>query len=174
MKKIIPEKIFNLAAFKKVCPAKNLVPLTTFDIDLFLKRHDVIIHIAEEPYPYDVEITGKLEYCGKEDNFRLYKIPFSAQKNELIFAVNNDNIISKIIVKGDSNNPESLKAFAGILVVILRNVGLNVEEIQAVNEMVQNDADYVFHWCEETERFVFINPLFEDEDCYFGFFAAVE
>lgn len=177
MEKNILNKLFDLKSFEKVCSAKNPVPLTTFDIDLFIKRHKVIIHVADDDgdtYPYDVEINGELEYCGREDNMRFYKIPFSAQKNDLIFAVNNDNIISKIIVKGDMKNPKSLEAFVGILVVILRNVGLNVEEIQAVNALIQSEADYVFHWCEETERFVFINAIFREEDCYFGFFAAVE
>ena len=175
MKKIIPEKLFDLTDFEKVvCPAKNIVPLTTFDIDLFLKRHKVIIHIADEPYPFDVEITGDLEYCGKENNLRLYKISFGKQKNDLIFLVNSDNFISKILIKADVNNPDAMESFAGILVVILRNVGLSVEEIQAVNAMVQNEEDTVFHWCEETERFVFINAMTKDDNCYFGFFAAVE
>ncbi len=174
MKKIIPERIFDLTDFEKVCPAKNIVPLTTFDIDLFLKRHKVIIHIADEPYPFDVEITGDLEYCGKEDNLRLYKIPFGKQKNDLIFWVDSDNFITKILIKADVNNPAAMESFAGILVIILRNVGLSVEEIQAVNAMVQNEEDTVFHWCEETERFVFINAMTKDDNCYFGFFAAVE
>lgn len=174
MKKIVPKKLFDLKQFEKVCPARNSVPLATFDVDLFIKRHNVIIHVDDEEYPFDVEINGQLEYCGKEDDLKIYKIPFGSQKNDLIFAVDKDNFISKIIVNADVNNPASLESFAGILVIILRNVGLNVEEIQAVNSMIQQEADYVFHWCSETERFVFINAMATNDICYFGFSAAVE
>lgn len=174
MKKIIPKNLFDMKQFEKVCPAKKIVPLATFDIDLFIKRHNVIIHIDDEEYPFDVEFTDKLEYCGKENNFKLYKISLGAQKNELIFAVDKDNFISKIVVNADVNNPASLESFAGSLVVILRNVGLNIEEIKAVNSMVQQEENNIFHWCSETERFVFLNAIVKNGSCYFGFSAAVE
>ena len=176
MGEFVPENLFNLEAFEKVCDAKKFVPTATFDVDLFLKRHNAIIHVADdedETYPFDVEIGGELEYCGKDGDFQVLKIPFGAQKNDLIFFVGQDTLISKIVVNGDVNNPASIESFAGILVIILRNVGLNVEEIQSVNALIQNSADYVFHWCEETERFIFVNAGEQDGVCYFGFFAAV-
>ena len=176
MGEFVPENLFNLEAFEKVCDAKKFVPTATFDVDLFLKRHNAIIHVADdedETYPFDVEIGGELEFCGTGGDFQIFKIPFGAQKTDLIFFVGQDNLISKIAVNADVNNPASIESFAGILVVILRNVGLNVEEIQAVNALVQSDSEYVFHWCAETERFIFINAVSDDNFCYFGFFAAV-
>ena len=175
MKKIIPEKLFDLKSFGEVCPAEHFFPLTNFDINLFIKRHNVIIHIDEnDPYPFDVEFNGDLEYCGKERNFKLYKINFGKQQNKLIFLVNQKNVISRIVTVVDVTNPAAVESFAGIITVILRNVGLSVSEIQAVNSMVKNDEDKIFHWCAETERFVLINTYSEENICHMGFFAAIE
>lgn len=175
-KKIIPKGLFNLKPFEKVCDAKNIVPLAPFDVDIFIKRHNVIIHVADdegETYPFDVEFTSELEYCGKEDNCKLYKIYFGAQKAEMIFAVDKDNCIKKIMTSADVNNPDAVDSFSGVLVIILRNAGLNVEEIQAVNAMIQNDEDLVFHWCEESQRFILINARIVGNTIYMGFSAAV-
>ena len=176
MGEFVPENLFNLAAFEKVCDAKKFVPTATFDVELFLNRHDAIIHVADdngETYPFDVELSGELEFCGTDGDFQVFKIHFSAQKNDLIFFVGQDNLISKIAANADVDNPASIESFAGILVIILRNVGLNVEEIQVVNALIQNSADYVFNLCAETERFIFVNAEEKDSVCYFGFFAAV-
>ena len=175
-KKIIPKHLFNLKPFEKVCDAKNPVPLADFNIDLFIKRHNLIIHVADdegETYPFDVEFTGDLQYCGKEDNCKLYKICFGAAKAEMIFVVDKDNCIEKIVTSADVNNPDAVNSFSGVLVIILRNAGFNVEEIIAVNAMIQNDEDLIFHWCEETQRFIFLNASNVGNTIYMGFSAAV-
>ncbi|MBQ9487134.1 MAG: hypothetical protein IJU91_04935 [Selenomonadaceae bacterium] len=176
-KKIIPANLFDLKPFEKVCDAKNPVPVAPFDLDIFIKRHNDIIQITDDEghkYPFDVEFTDKLEYCGREDNCRLYKIFFGAAKAKIILAVDKDNFISKIVTSADVKNPDAVNSFSGILIIILRNVGLNVPEIQAVNAMIQNDADLIFHWCEETQRFIFVTALTSENNIYMGFSAAVD
>ena len=176
-KKIISANLFELKHFENVCTAKKLVPVAPFDLELFIKRHNVIIHVADDEggtYPFDVAFVDKLEYCGKENNCRLYKIHFGAAKNEMLFAVDGDNAISKIVISADVKNPDAVTSFSGILIILLRNVGLNVEEIKAVNAMIQNDEDFVLHWCEETQRYIFVNADVEENTLYAGFFAAVD
>ena len=169
------EKIFDLSIFEKVCPAKRIVQLVNLDVATFIERHNIIIHIDEnEPYPFDVEFNGEPEFLGNEDNFSLYRIYFGAQKNEMIFAIDENNFISRITISADGNNSASVESFAGIITVILRNVGMSVAEIQAVNQMIQNDAENISQWCEEAGRFMFLNFDTEENNLYAGFFAAIE
>ncbi len=176
-KKIIPANLFDLKPYEKVCKAKNPVPVAPFDLELFIKRHNAIIHVADDEgdtYPFDVEFIDKPEYCGKEDDCKLYKIFFGAAKAEMIFAVDKDNCISKIVTSADLNNPDAVNSSGGVLMIILRNAGLNVAEIQAVNAMIQNDEDLIFHWCEETQRYIFVTAFVEENTIHMGFFAAVD
>lgn len=176
-KKILPEKLFDITPFEKVCTAKNPVPVAPFDLELFIKRHNAIIHVADDEgdtYPFDVEFNDKVEYCGREDDCRLYKIFLGEAKAEMIFAVDKDTCISKIVTSADMNNPDAVNSSGGVLVIILRNAGLNVSEIQAVNAMIQNDEDLIFHWCEETQRYIFVTAFVEENTIHMGFFAAVD
>lgn len=47
-------------------------------------------------------------------------------------------------------------------------------EIQDVNQMIQNEEDFIFHWCEEAGRFMFLNAGNEEDILYMGFSAAIE
>lgn len=174
MKKIIPEKLFDLTKYEKVCPIKNFVPLMTFDIELFIKRHDVILNFEEEEFPFDVKFTGELEYCGKEDNLRLYKIPFGKNKNDLIFLVDSDNLISKIALKVNVSTSESALSLAGMTILILRNSELNLEEFQEMIKLIKDDENIIFHWSSKTERFIFLDRFVDENNFCIGFFAAVE
>ena len=175
LKKFIPDNLIDLSIFEKVCPAKKIVQLANLDVENFIERHNIIIHIDEnEPYPFDVEFNGEVEYCGVEDNFKVYRIYFGVQKNEMFFAIDENNFISRLVINADLNNQASIESFSGIITIILRNVGMSVPEIQAVNQMIQNDEDYVFHWCEEAGRFIFLNVVPLENILYMGFFAAIE
>lgn len=124
-KQIVPLKIFDLSIFEKVCPAKSVVQLANFDVAKFIERQNIIIHIDEdEPYPFDVEFSGELEYCGKESVFKIYKINFGAQKNEMIFFIDENNFIWSLAINANMNNSKSIESFAGVITVILRNVGI--------------------------------------------------
>ena len=158
MKRFIPKNLFDLSIFEKVCPARQIVHLANFDIEKFIERQNIIIHIDEDDlYPFDVEFIGGPEFCGVEDDLNVYRITFGEQKNSMLFAVDKNNWLVRIAITADVNNSASIESFSGVITIILRNVGMSVEEIQAVNQLIQDDADFVFHWCEETERFVFIN-----------------
>ena len=175
VKRFIPQNLFDLSIFEKVCPARQVVHLANFDIAKFIERQNIIIHIDEdEPYPFDVEFSGDLEYCGVEDDLGVYRITFGEQKNSMLFAVDNNNWLVRIAITADVNNSASIESFSGVITVILRNVGMSVEEIQAVNKMIQNDDDFIFHWCEEAGRFMFISADNDGDTLYMGFFAAVE
>lgn len=175
MKRFIPKDLFNLSMFEKVCPARQVVHLANFDIAKFIERQNIIIHIDEDdPYPFDVEFSGELEYCGVEDDLGVYRITFGVPKNSMLFAVDNNNWIVRIAITSDVNDPASIESSAGVITVILRNVGMSVEEIQAVNKMIQADDDFIFHWCEEAGRFMFLNAVSEGDTLYMGFFAAIE
>ena len=175
MKKFFPNKLFDLTIFEKVCPARQIVHLANFDIEKFIERQNIIIHIDEnEPYPFDVEFSDSPKYCGVEDDLIVYRITFGAQKNPMLVAVDANNWIVRISISADINNPASVESFSGIITIILRNIGMSVKEIQAVNQMIQNDDDLIFHWCEEAGRFVFLNAESEGDTLYIGFFAAIE
>ena len=175
VKKFFPEGLIDLKPFKKICPARKIVPLTTFNLDMFIKRHNAIIHVDENnPYPANVEFVGAPEFCGEEDNCKLYKIFVGNAKVTMIVAVDSDDLISKIAVYPNVNDKDAAEIFGGILVLILRNADLDAPEIQAVNKMIQNDEDLIFHWCPATKRFIFLNFIERDNIIYAGFFAAVE
>ena len=175
MKKFFPKNLFDLSLFEKVCPARQIVHLANFDVEKFVERQNIIINIDEnEPYPFDVKFSDAPKYCGVEDDLNIYEITFGTQKNSMLIAVDANNWIVRISISADMNNPASVESFAGVITIILRNVGMNVEEIQAVNQMIQNDDNIVFHWCEEAGRFMFLNSVTEGDTLYIGFFAAIE
>lgn len=177
MKRFIPKELFNLSMFEKVCPARQIVHLANFDVEKFIERQNIILNIIaeeDEPYPFDVEFTGEPKYCGVEDDLIVYRMTFGEQKNPMLISVDSNNWIVRITTTADLNNPNSIESFSGIITLILRNVGMSVEEIQAVNQMIQNDDDLVFHWCEEAGRFMFLNAFSEGDTLYMGFFAAIE
>ncbi len=175
MKKFFPENLFDLSAFEKICPARQIVHLANFDVEKFIERQNIIIHIDEnEPYPFDVEFNDAPKYCGVEDDLNIYRITFGAQKNPMLIAVDANNWIVRISISADMSNPAAVESFAGVITIILRNIGMNVEEIQIVNQMIQNDDDLIFHWCEEAGRFMFLNSVTEENTLHIGFFAAIE